>query len=160
MDSPLALCFNTFTLGHTPILSCCHWLVRMYTGSPFRLEMFWHQSLSMLYMQPGFFIQQSASKGLGSDSWIFVNSIGVHTGTHPICCLVRLFRQLGLQNLFQSFFIEALAYQMCTLGHTLYQFCRYWMLWNEMDDFIFFSRMSDCDVFSSLTLTACAVMRF
>ena len=89
-------------------------------------------------MQPGFFIQQSASKGLGSDSWIFVNSIGVHTGTHPICCLVRLFRQLGLQNLFQSFFIEALAYQMCTLGHTLYQFCRYWMLWNEMDDFFFF----------------------
>ena len=85
----------------------------------------------------GFFIQQSASKGLGSDSWIFVNSIGVHTGTHPICCLVRLFRQLGLQNLFQSFFIEALAYQMCTLGHTLYQFCRYWMLWNEMDDFFF-----------------------
>ena len=137
MDSPLALCFDTFTLGHTPILSCWHWLVRMYTGSPFRLEMFWHQSLSMLYMQPGFFIQQSAFKGLGSDSWIFVNSIGVHTGTHPICCLVRLFRQLGLQNLFQSFFIEALAYQMCTLGYTLYQFCRYWMLWNEMDDFFF-----------------------
>ena len=32
------------------------------------------------------------------------------------------------------------------------------VLWNEMDDF--FSRMSDCDVFSSLTLTAYAVMRF
>ena len=31
------------------------------------------------------------------------------------------------------------------------------MLWNKMDDF---SRMNDCDVFSSLTLTACAVMRF
>ena len=57
-------------------------------------------------MQPGFFIQQSAYKGLGSDSWIFVNSIGVHTGTHPICCLFRLFRQLGLQNLFQSFFYQ------------------------------------------------------
>ena len=92
MDSPLALCFDTLTLGHTPILSCWHWLVHMYTGSPFCLEMFWHQSLSMLYMQPGFFIQQSASKGLESDSWIFVNSIGVHAGTHPICCLVLLLR--------------------------------------------------------------------
>ena len=72
-------------------------------------------------MQPGFFIHQSASKGLESDSWIFVNSIGVHADTHPICCLVRLFRQLGLQNFFFFFFfIEALAYQMCTLGHTLY----------------------------------------
>ena len=39
-------------------------------------------------MQPGFFIQQSASKGLGSDSWIFVNSIGVHTGTQS-CSLVQ-----------------------------------------------------------------------
>ena len=29
------------------------------------------------------------------------------------------------------------------------------MFWNKMDDF---SRMNDCDVFSSLTLTACAVM--
>ena len=28
---------------------------------------------------------------------------------------------------------------------------------NEMDDF---SRMNDCDVFSSLTLSACAVMGF
>ena len=55
-------------------------------------------------MQPGFFIQQSASKGLGSDSWIFVNSIGVHTGTHPICCLVRLFRRLGLQKFISEFF--------------------------------------------------------
>ena len=87
IDSPLALCFDTFTLRHTPILSCWHWIVRMYTGSPFRLEMFWHQSLSMLYMQPGFFIQQSASKGLESDSWIFVNSIGVHAGTHPYVVL-------------------------------------------------------------------------
>ena len=158
MDSPLALCFDTFTLGHTPILSCWHWLVRMYTGSPFCLEMFWHQSLSMLYMQPGFFIQQSASKGLGSDSWIFVNSIGVHTGAYPICCLVLLFRQLGLHNLFQSFFIKALAYQMCTLGIPYISFVDigcYGIKW-----MIFFSRMSDCDVFSSLTLTACAVMRF
>ena len=55
-------------------------------------------------MQPGFFIHQRASKGLESDSWIFVNSIGVHADTHPICCLVRLFRQLGLQNFFFFFF--------------------------------------------------------
>ena len=43
-------------------------------------------------MQPGFFIQQSASKGLESDSWLFVNSIGVHAGTHPnklSCSLVQ-----------------------------------------------------------------------
>ena len=57
-------------------------------------------------MQPGYFIQQSASKGLGSDSWIFVNSIEVHTGTHPICCLVRLFRQLGLQKFILEFFYQ------------------------------------------------------
>ena len=158
MDSPLVLCFDTFTLGHTPILSCWHWLVRMYTGSPFRLEMFWHQSLSMLYMQPSFFIQQSASKGLGSNSWIFVNSIGVHTGTHPICCLVHLFRQLGLQNLFQSFLSRHLHIRCAHWGIPYISFVDigcYGMKW-----MIFFSRMSDCDVFSSLTLTACAVMRF
>ena len=104
MDSPLALCFDTFALGHTPILSCWHWLVRIYTGSPFCLEMFWHQSLSMLYVQPVFFMQQSASKGLESDSWIFVNSIGVHAGTHPICCLVLLLRRLVLQKFISEFF--------------------------------------------------------
>ena len=104
MDSPLALCFDTLTLGHTPILSCWHWLVRMYTGSPFYLEMFWHQSLSMLYMQQGFFIQQSAYKGLESDSWIFVNSIGVHAGTHPICCLVSCSDDWVFRNLFYNFF--------------------------------------------------------
>ena len=107
MDSPLALCFDTFTLGHTPILSCWHWIVRMYTGSPFRLEMFWHKSLSMLYMQPVFFIQQSASKGLESDSWIFVNSIEVHAGTHPICCLVLLLRKLVLQKFISEFFFSS-----------------------------------------------------
>ena len=46
MDSPLALCFDTFTLGHTLILSFWHWLVRMYAGSPFCLEMFWHHLAS------------------------------------------------------------------------------------------------------------------
>ena len=130
MDSPLALCFDTFTLGHTLILSFWHWLVRMYAGSPFCLEMFWHQSLSMLYMQPGFFIHQSACKGLESDSWIFVNSIGVHAGTHPICCLVRLFRQLGLQNLFQSFFYRGTCISDVHTG--AYPIL---VLWSEMDVF-------------------------
>ena len=75
-------------------------------------------------MQPGFFIQQSASKGLESDSWIFVNSIGVHAGTHPICCLVRLFRQLGLQNLLGTCIsdVHTGAYPIS-------------VLWSEMDDF-------------------------
>ena len=52
-------------------------------------------------MQPGFFIQQSASKGLGSDSWIFVNSIGVRTGTHPICSLVQT---IGSSEFISEFF--------------------------------------------------------
>ena len=113
MDSPLALCFDTFTLGHTPILSCWPWLIRMYTGSLFFLEMFWHQSLSMLSMQPGFFIQRSASKGMGTDSLIFVNSIGVHTGAHPICCLVRLFRRLGLEKFISEFFLSRHLHIIC-----------------------------------------------
>ena len=121
---------------------------------PISPRMFWHQSLSMLYMQPGFFIQQSASKGLGSDSWIFVNSIGVHTGTHPICCLVRLFRQLGLHKFISEFFSSRHLHIRCAHWGIPYIGC-YGMKW-----MIFFSRMSDCDVFSSLTLTACAVMRF
>ena len=79
-------------------------------------------------MQPVFFIQQSASKGLESDSWIFVNSIGVHAGTHPYVVLFSCSDDWFFRNLFQSFFfIKALAYQMCTLGHTLYQF--YGMKW-------------------------------
>ena len=74
-------------------------------------------------MQPGFFIQQSASKGLESDSWIFVNSIGVHAGTHPHMLSCSLAQMIGsLEIYFRVFCIEALAYQMCTLGHTLYQF--------------------------------------
>ena len=43
-------------------------------------------------MQSGFFIQQSASKGLESDSWIFVNSIGGarwHTPHMLSCSLVQ-----------------------------------------------------------------------
>ena len=89
-------------------------------------------------MQLGFFIQQSAYRvllraNLGSDSCIFVNSIGVHVGALPIYCLVCLFRRLGLQKFISYFFfIEALAYQMCTLEHTLYQFYGIkWMIFHE-----------------------------
>ena len=81
-------------------------------------------------MQPSFFIQQSASKGLESDSWIFVNSIGVHAGTHPICCLVRLFRQLGLQNLFHSF-----LYRGTCISDVHTRAYPISVLWSEMDDF-------------------------
>ena len=81
-------------------------------------------------MQLGFFIQESASKGLESDSWIFVNSIGVHAGTNPICYLVRLFRQLGLQNLFHSFFYRGTCISDVYTG--AYPIS---VLWSEMDDF-------------------------
>ena len=77
---------------------------------------------------------------------------GAHWHTpHMLSC--SLVQTIGSSEIYlRVFFIKALAYQMCTLGHTLYQF--YGMKW------MIFSRMSDCDVFSSLTLTACAVMRF
>ena len=113
MDSPLALCFDTFTLGHTLILSCWHWLVRMYTGSPFHLEMFWHQSLSMLYMQLGFFIQQSASKGLGSDSWIFVNTNrGAHWNT-PHMLSYSLVQTIGSSEFISEFFLSRHLHIRC-----------------------------------------------
>ena len=90
---------------------------------------------------------------LGSDSRIFVNSVGVHVGAHPICCVVRLFKQLVLQKFISEFFHQGTCISDVHTG--AYPIS---VLWNEMDDF--FSRMSDCDVFSSLTLIACAVMRF
>ena len=83
-------------------------------------------------MKSGFFIQQSASKpSLGSDSRIFVNSVGVHAGALPICCLVLLFRRLGLQKFISEFFshrgpcisdVHTRAYPIS-------------ILWNKMDDF-------------------------
>ena len=41
---------------------------------------------------------------MGSDTRIFVNAVGVHTGAHPIYCLVHLFRRLGLQKFISEFF--------------------------------------------------------
>ena len=124
MDSPLALCFDTFTLGHTPILSCWHWIVRMYTGSPFHLEMFWHQSLSVLHIQLGFFIQQSASKGKPRVRFAHIRQLnwGAHWRTphmlscslvQTICCLVRLFRRLVLQKFISKFFSSGHLHIRC-----------------------------------------------
>ena len=75
---------------------------------------------------------------------------GAHWHTpHMLSC--SLVQTIGSSEFILEFFIEALAYQMCTIrcayqkvkfiheGHTLYQFYRYWMLWNEMDDFFFFT---------------------
>ena len=36
-----AWCFDMFILGHTPILACWLWLLHIYVGNPFHLEMFW-----------------------------------------------------------------------------------------------------------------------
>ena len=82
-------------------------------------------------MQPAFFIQQSASKGLESDSWIFVNSIAVHAGTHPICCLVLLLRRLVLQKFVSKFFF----YQGTCISDVHTGAYPISVLWNEMDDF-------------------------
>ena len=81
---------------------------------------------------------------------------GAHWRTpHMLSCL--LVQTIGSSEIYFRVFLSRHLHIRCALGHTVYQFCGYWMLWNKMDDF---SRMNDCDVFSSLTLTACAVMRF
>ena len=86
---------------------------------------------TLLRYSPGFLRAR-----LGSDSHIFFNSVGVHTSAHTHMLSCSLVQMIGSSEIyFRVFFIKALAYQMCTLGHTLYQFCGYWMLWNKMDDF-------------------------
>ena len=50
---------------------------------------------------------------------------------HMLSC--SLAQMIGsLEIYFMVFFIEALTYQMCTLGHTLYQFYGVkWMMFHE-----------------------------
>ena len=81
-------------------------------------------------MQLGFFIQRSASKGGPRVRFAHIRQLnrGEHWRTpHMLSC--SLVQTIGSSEIyFIVFFIEALAYQMCALGHTLYQFCGYWML--------------------------------
>ena len=82
-------------------------------------------------MQPGFFIQQSASKGLESDSRIFVNSIGVHAGTHPHMLSCSLAQMIGsLEIYFRVFFHQGTCISDVHTG--AYPIS---VLWSEMDDF-------------------------
>ena len=49
---------------------------------------------------------------------------------HMLSC--SLVQTIGSSEFISEFFIEALAYQMCTLGHTLYQFYGVkWMIFHE-----------------------------
>ena len=83
-------------------------------------------------MQSSFFIQQSASKpSLGSESRIFVNSVGVHAGALPICCLVRLFRRLDLRKFISEFFFHR-GTCISDVHTEAYPIS---ILWNKMDDF-------------------------
>ena len=53
-----------------------------------------------------------------------------HTPHILSCSLTQMIGSLEIY--FRVFFIEALAYQMCTLGHTLYQFYGVkWMIFHE-----------------------------
>ena len=53
-----------------------------------------------------------------------------HTPHMLSCSLAQMIGSLEIY--FRVFFIEALAYQMCTLGHTLYQFYGVkWMIFHE-----------------------------
>ena len=53
-----------------------------------------------------------------------------HTPHIMSCSLAQMIGSLEIY--FRVFFIEALVYQMCTLGHTLYQFYGVkWMIFRE-----------------------------
>ena len=53
-----------------------------------------------------------------------------HTPHMLSCSLAQMIGSLEIY--FRVFFIEALSYQMCTLGHTLYQFYGMkWMIFHE-----------------------------
>ena len=82
-------------------------------------------------MQPGFNNSRVLLRAsLGSDSRILVNSVGVHAGALPICCLVRLFRRLGLQKFISKFFHRGTCISDVHTG--AYPIL---VLWNKMDDF-------------------------
>ena len=68
---------------------------------------------------------------LGSDSWIFVNSIGVHAGAHtPYVDLFACSDDWVFRNLFQSFFYQGTCISdVHTRAYTIS------ILWNKMDDF-------------------------
>ena len=55
-----------------------------------------------------------------------------HTPHMLSCSLAQMIGSLEIYFRVFFFFIEALAYQMCTLGHTLYQFYGVkWMIFHE-----------------------------
>ena len=87
-------------------------------------------------MQPSFFIQQSASKGYLGVRFTHIRQLsrGARWRT-PHMLSYSLVQTIGSSKIYFRVFYRGTAYQMCTLGHTLYQFCGYWMLWNKMDDF-------------------------
>ena len=82
-------------------------------------------------MQPVFFIQQSAFKGLESDSWILVNSIGGarwHTPHMLSCSLAQMIGSLEIY--FRVFFHRGTCISDVHTG--AYPIS---VLWSEMDDF-------------------------
>ena len=55
-----------------------------------------------------------------------------HTPHMLSCSLAQMIGSLEIYFRAFFFFIKALAYQMCTLGHTLYQFYGVkWMIFHE-----------------------------
>ena len=82
-------------------------------------------------MQPGFFIQQSASKGLESDSWIFCQlnrGARWHTPHMLSCSLAQIIRSLEIY--FRVFFHQGTCISDVHTG--AYPIS---VLWSEMDDF-------------------------
>ena len=86
-------------------------------------------------MQLGFFIQQSAFKGYPGVRFTHIRQLsrGARWCTpHMLSC--SLVQTIGSSKIYFRvfFFIEALSYQMCTLGHTLYRsYGIKWMIFHE-----------------------------
>ena len=67
----------------------------MYTYSLSHLKRFGIGVWDILHIQPGFFIQQSASGARPrSDSSIFIILVGMYIGAYPMHCHVRMFIQM------------------------------------------------------------------
>ena len=94
LRTPLLTALTCSRWGILPILAWWHQFLHVHMQS-ISLGDVWQWCLDILHIQPGFFIQQSASRACPrSDSSIFIDPIGVYTRAYPMHCHVHVFWQM------------------------------------------------------------------
>ena len=120
----LCRCFDTFILGHAPILACWLWLfihVRRHSVSPSNVMDI------KVWVRPAFSSVSSYSRVLlGSDPRSDSGYSLTQQGCIPYSLSYSLVRMSRSSMMYSRVFIKIFEFQMYTLGHIPYQFL--WIL--------------------------------